>query len=1068
MTQYQHFEGRKEIVGTLSNLFNITLDSNFFGKKILLEMLPEPIAACYVRYKAYESTILGWVVSVSNACGYKKAHKPGNRYSITVGSTLSSPTLNAKKYIVPRDEILPRVEQIVNCTKPHVQVPAYVTSYLRKSIADRERCNTWFQGYYVGDVSTGDSTDAHIHFTEMLKSMLSMLNTIALEPSNLSQPQNLPRSKSLVDLRRETDDKPRYEDLRRSGQVEDLETEEESFDSSDGSTTAVSEDELEVQTRTEKVYEAESTDDADRLLAVHDLLRRLRQIRGYVEETWSNYRERHISLNHATIVTNAAIDCAQDLEHKFGITFPKSPVWGDLIDLLFPEVTAHWQKDPSALSSENIRDMDMIFLAPTTLLKVFLDVFGGIDENWDKTWLQTWLPDVNKVYDPRADVSKLSCHDKLNRTIVILDSMIPELALHTKVGTTSTRNRVTAGFKDMLDTRRVRLWVVFSFVILCDIPLLLGGDVFRPFKDMRQQLERARKENHDYVENTDNTLMDGSRRELNENSIRLGEIIAWEDVMMEMRSLVFRPSQYVSHAQKPLLLLSHHPLLCGSVATNFRLDWQRYAIVVADLWHHTSAVLHLHSALKHEGCLPTPLPFLDGLQELYGIEKVFFGNPPTRPQEYKSHYLLVLGFSIQWFATNKRKGAHTQNKRSKGERIRDLTDMRPLLQLLEKEYGWQKNKLLPRLSEFKEVVQQHYSSRQQQNSHKTPRCDDVFSDPMIFLSALSEWLKEEKPRLDFDYYRAHNTCWRLLRRIEASPKIQKKFREAYDVNDSAVDQDLKYIPSFIFSRHLEEPNGKWMQSVGETVAKFFREEPAGILSPISPPENPDDPMDIKYAKGFKMSEDVYHPEKNGKCYHIGVCELQVVHWRIQAGLGPWDEGDADGAWWQGLRADLTEEKEAKTAASHRKTSAPAPPIQPLAITAKEVLAIIPPEGLSLLEVVTHFRGRLHKAHMKDFSSLLRSVSNYHGDTRWFMPLLTKEKAKTAGSNRKTCTPATTPPLTITAEEILALIPPEGLNLLDIVTHFRGRLHKAQMKEFSTMLRSITKYDRDTKWMTPVE
>ncbi|CAO1599330.1 hypothetical protein XANCAGTX0491_003062 [Xanthoria calcicola] len=644
-------------------------------------LLPEAIASCYVRYKAYESAILGWVVLVSNSCGYKKAPKPGNRSSNTSESTTSSTTPNAKKYIVPRDEILPRVEQIVNCTQ-RVQVPAYVVSYLRKSIADRERCDTWFQEYYAGDFSVGDSTEAHIRFTEMLKRMLV----------TLSQPQKLPISKSLVDLRKETDGKPCYEDLRRSGQVEDLETEEESFDSSDGSTTAISEDEMDLQTVTEKVYEAESTDDADRLLAVYELLRRLRQIRDYVKDTWSNYRERHISLIHATIVTNAGIDCALDLEQKFSTTFPKSPVWGDLIDLVFPEMTADWHKDPSALSPEKIRDMDMIFLAPTMQLKVFLDVFEGVDEDWDKTWLQTWVPAVNKVYDPRSDISKLSCHDKLYRTIVILDSMIPEVALHTKVGTSSTRNRVTTGFQDILDTRRVRLWVVFSFAILCDIHLVLGHNVFRPFKDMRQQLARARKENHDYVKNTGNTLMDGCRHELNENSLRLGEMIAWDDLLMEMRSLVFKPSQYVSHSQLPLFLLSHHPLLCGSVATNFRLGWQRCALCVADIWHHTSAVLHLHSALKHEGCLPTPLPFLDGLQELYGVEKVFFGSPPTRPQAYLNHYLLLLGFSIQWFASNKRKGAQARSNKSKGERVRDLTDMRPLLQFLEKQYSWQKTR----------------------------------------------------------------------------------------------------------------------------------------------------------------------------------------------------------------------------------------------------------------------------------------------------------------------------------------------------------------------------------------
>ncbi|KAL8852570.1 MAG: hypothetical protein Q9221_002566 [Calogaya cf. arnoldii] len=662
-------------------------------------MLPEAIASCYVRYKYYESAVLSWVVSASDACGYKTP-QPSKRHSITLGSTTPSTTPNTKKYIIPRDEILHRVEQIVN-SKPRERVPTYIIPYLRKSIADRERCIPWFQEYYAGDVSVGDSTDAHIHFIEMLKSMLSMLNSIASEPPNLSRPRSLPTLTPIVDLGTETNDKLRYAGLRKFGYVEDLETEAEGSDSeyegsdssSERSPIAVSDGIQDNQTRTENIYEAESsTDDAGRLLAVHDLLRRLRQIREYVEDIWSSYHGQHISLIHATIVTNAAIDCAQDLDDRFVTTFPKSPVWGDLVDLVFQDVTAHWHKHHSTLSPETIRDMDMIFLAPTMLLKVFLDVFEGI----------------HGVYDPGADTSKLSCHDKLNRNVLFLDTVIPELALHSKVGIPLNRDRITAGLKDVLDTRMVRLWVVFSFAILCDIHLVLGGDIFWPFKDARQELERARKENHDYVEGTDNTLMSEERRELHEAKIRRDHILLNEDIMMEQRSLVFSPSDYVSHAQKPLFLLSHHPLLCGSLATSFRLDWQRCAIRFADAWHHTSAVLHLHSALKHEGCLPTPVPFLEALQEMYGTEKVFFGKPPTIPEKYLSHYLLVLGFSIQYFATNKRKGAPIQSKESKSKRIRDLRHIGPLIQLLRKQYDRQKGKRLPRLAKLKEVVQQHH------------------------------------------------------------------------------------------------------------------------------------------------------------------------------------------------------------------------------------------------------------------------------------------------------------------------------------------------------------------------
>ena len=1033
-------------------------------------MLPEAIAACYVRYKAYESAVLGWVVSVSNACGYINVSKSGKGRSTTFGATKSSSTPNASKYIIPRDEILPRVQHIIQYPKPPVQVPNYVIKYLRRVIADREKCNAWFQEYYADDPSISDTTDTHIHYTEMLQIMLSLLSTVAPEPSNPSQSRSLSKSTSLLDLKKGRDDNSCYEQLRISGHVEDLETtEDESPDTSEGSTTAVSENEQECQAERERIYETESTDNKDRLLAINHLLQKLRLFRDYVEDIWSSYRDRHISLIHATVVTNAAIDCARELEHTFATTFPTAPVWGDLIDLLFPEVTAHWLKNPSMLASENINEMDMIFLAPTSLLKAFLDVFWEKDEDWEKSWqqnwLQTWLPDVNKVYDPRDAFSELSPHERLHRNIIFLESLIPELALHAEVGEISTPDRVMAGFKDIVNEKRVCLWVVFSFAILGDIHLILGGHVFRPFKEMRQQLERARKENHDYVENTENSLV-------NANVIRLGDTVLMEDIMLKIRSQVFVPVEYLSHAQKPFFLFSHHPLLCGSEATGIRLRWQCSAIQVVDVWQHISAVLHLHSALKNEKCLSMPLPFLDGLQELYGTENIFFGNPPTSPQSYNNHYLLLLGFSVKWFAANKRKGIPAQSEKSKGERIRDLTKKPPFFELFENEYSWHKQPGLPQLTEMMHVVQQHLLSRQEGNPHRKSqvRRGDIFFDPLMFVSALSDWLREEQPRLDFDYYRAHNICWRLLRRVETSPKIQKKFREAYHVDDSNVDRGLRDIPSFIFRRHLDDPEGKWMQSVGETVVKFFREEPAETLLPIPPAENLDDPMDVRYAKGYRMSEHIYHPEKNGKCCHIGVCKLQDVHWRLQAGLDPWDLDDVDGTWWQGLRADMSEEDEAETLGSHSKTSAAA---AAHTITAEEILALIPPKGISILKVVNHFKGRLHKAQLQEFSTMLKSVSRYHHDNKgWLTPLvMEKKKIDSVASHGETleAAAASLSQFTITAEEILAIIPPEeGLGIKEVISHFKDRLHKDQMKDFSTLIRSITTYDRDTKRLTPLK
>ncbi|KAL8773336.1 MAG: hypothetical protein Q9209_001730 [Squamulea sp. 1 TL-2023] len=809
------------------------------------------------------------------------------------------PFSDAKKYIIPRDQILPRVEQIVKSTKQEVQVPSYVMAYLKKSIADRERCSSWFQEYYTGETSVKDSTDTHIHFTDMLRSILSLLKTVAPKTSKISQTQASTSGRPILSTGMLMHDRPRYSDPH----VEDLDTEER-LDSSDESSTVVSDGTPDIQAGLEEVYVAGSTE-TDRLLAMHELLRRLRLIRDYVRTIWSRYRAQQISLIHATIVTNLAIDCIHSLEDQYSTAFPESPVW-----------------------------------APTALLRTFLDAFDGVNEDWVKTW----LPDVNNVYDSRLDVSKLSCHDKLIRNVILLDSMIPEQALHAKVGMLSSHDRITAGFKEMLDTREIRLRMVFSFSILCDIHLVLGDDLFHPFKDMRLQLERARNEDGGYVQNKDNGLMDGGRHKVNRDAIKINDMLVKEHVMMRTRSIAFK-----------------------------------------------------------------------------GVSNL--------------------------------RGARTRSKISKSKRVRNLRDMRPLLQLLEilqlleKERSWQEGSSSPQLTEFMKVVQQYYTVRHDKTSlTKTQtRRDNVFLDPIVFLFTLSEWIEEKQPRLDFDYYRAHNICWRLLRRIEASLKIRKKFRKEYDLDvDFEVDQCHKYIPLFIFNRHIEDPNGKWMQSVGETIAKFFHEEPPKNLSPIPPPENLDDPLNIRYAKGHRMSEDVYHPEKDGKCCHVGVCELQVVYWRLQAGLSPCEEGDEDGAWWQGLRADLRDD-ETKHYGSHRKAPCS--------------------RSFSHSVFIEHPAADSHPPAASPLSS-----------SPPLPPQITRPPtSRVVPGSPQTETPAATtaaaealPRFNITAEEILAIMPPSGISLMEMVTHFSQRIGKDQMKEFSALLISISKYDPNIKRFTPLK
>ncbi|KAI4191800.1 MAG: hypothetical protein LQ350_008733 [Teloschistes chrysophthalmus] len=76
-----------------------------------------------------------------------------------------------------------------------------------------------------------------------------------------------------------------------------------------------------------------------------------------------------------------------------------------------------------------------------------------------------------------------------------------------------------------------------------------------------------------------------------------------------------------------------------------------------------------------------------------------------------------------------------------------------------------------------------------------------------------------------------------------------------------------------------------MKDVGKMVDNFFREELTveTLTKEQGLKEVPDDPTDIMDAPDWVIHES-WHPTKDGKCHHVGLCELQIIHWRQQAGL----------------------------------------------------------------------------------------------------------------------------------------------------------------------------------------
>ncbi|KAL8667931.1 MAG: hypothetical protein Q9202_000396 [Teloschistes flavicans] len=858
-------------------------------------LLPEDITASYTRYKTSDRLVFSWITDTSNSHGYRtpRTHipiddvdhqEPGYKSKTTSKGASPGPITDETKndsarYAMPTTEISDRVELIIGRgIQKASTVPPHILQLLRCSIADRESCSKWYRRHRTDDAAA-QSTDAHNHFTKFLKQMVWRLEPFAASEvsprkgagagADVSESIAMPALRfSVLNVAHPRGD--RAESLNK----------EDVF--------APHPPNLHTPTPTQKLYKAESTT-TDMVLAISFLLDQLQELRQHNKTTWSEYRKGQTSLIQATILANTAIELARTLEEGFAADFPESPAWETLVESLFPRETALWKKLLSTFTQGDVEDLDRTFQLPTNMLKYFRDKYArfgilGI--------MKRYVPKVNRVYD--AGKPNLDQLDAIERQKILMDNIMVELAMQASWGICHYGgDNVIAAFKGVLDSNKVSLWATFSFQLLCDIHVVLGDEFPKPFNDLKRMQANDRQRISTYVTNSENALLKVkmttgiTRREYEEKPIKFTGEPTIEDEMLVWRPAIVQPIkgfEYAAQVSKPFFLFNHHPMFAGSLAIASCLWRQSWATHLADDYRYITAAFHLYNALRQEGCVAEARDYFEHMEKVYGRERVFLGQPPSNAQAYEKHYLVVLGVSIQTFAANNnrlKKGRFIYN--SETNRPRDLRELSPLLKMLHKQFKW--GFLVPdvKLTDVKALL----AAQKPLDPKQTQSEDDT--DPIKLLAAYSDCLKEQRHRFEFNYHEAWHVCWKLLRRIEASPLVQTRFRRQWDIMDHNIDKKLHLLPLFIFQQHLDNlTDGTWMKSVGETVDKFFREEiPIDTLNkePELKEVPKDDATEIMYAPDWEMDEP-WHPTKDGKCSHVGQCELQVMHWRQQASLPP--------------------------------------------------------------------------------------------------------------------------------------------------------------------------------------
>lgn len=427
-------------------------------------MIPDFLTDTYKYYKANTTEALTWLGTTEKAQNKRpsvfqqapRQQRPKGKARKLAKET--APAAVSENCILALADIVPLARSIVSHGQHTLRVPPRIIRILRKAITARQQCTAWFLQQVENDLVMDSSNEGHAYFIGILQEVLSLLQPFCRrESSNTPARNNAGNSK---DEARKTSRENTFKCL----EIEDPYVEEEAG-ADESSELAGKEDTLTDGASAEPkvVYEVK-TDKEDVRFAVFCLLRDLDVLRQHLHNTWRKYAVHETSLIEASAVTNTAVEFVRRIEEKFLAAYTHFFDWEDVMQNMFPE--AMTQKKDFHLqycTSENLKLLRSFYFLPFQLLVAFRDSKS-----------EGRLPFLDDNYDPRLDHFEQSDQQQWRREVILLMEVFREFFALIVTDRIITEDELIQGLREVLETKKVLLWVVFALQAFVDIRNTLG------------------------------------------------------------------------------------------------------------------------------------------------------------------------------------------------------------------------------------------------------------------------------------------------------------------------------------------------------------------------------------------------------------------------------------------------------------------------------------------------------------------------------------------------------------------------------------------------------------------
>ncbi|KAJ3289777.1 hypothetical protein HK104_007243 [Borealophlyctis nickersoniae] len=210
-------------------------------------------------------------------------------------------------------------------------VPAFVLTIARRAIQARKRCADWFRRSPVDDDDTKAQKDeSHWLFVGVLEDVVKMLTPLAVP-----------------EVRKETEKSTAEVSL--ENQFSSLEVDETEEDIEDA-TQVPPLPPSDVSIIGEEAYDVE--EDESEIFATFCLFEDLANIRRFLQQTWTDYREGRIDLITASATTNTAVDIVREAHEELVGLYPHLTDYYEVINAPYVYACLCRGEDPNAVEQQ--------------------------------------------------------------------------------------------------------------------------------------------------------------------------------------------------------------------------------------------------------------------------------------------------------------------------------------------------------------------------------------------------------------------------------------------------------------------------------------------------------------------------------------------------------------------------------------------------------------------------------------------------------------------------------------------------------------------------------------------